>query len=231
MELDAAIDVAFRQPHLMVNLLGERFVNEGIMPNFTFTGNAISRQKDRSAFLIFDENIKKHMETVGVDSVHPVFPLTKVENLDALIIHTIDKGHKHIFLAGSLDELAVKAGIDPDGLKKTVEEYNGFCEKGFDPIFNKKHELLRPIKAPKFYAARHLPGGYGTLGGIKINHRTEVLNKDWKKIPGLYAAGTDTNTIYGDSYVIVLPGNSLGYALNTGRIAGENAAAYANSPA
>jgi fumarate reductase flavoprotein subunit len=228
-ELDVGINVAFRQPHLMVNLLGERFINEGIMPNTTFTGNAISRQKNRSAFLIFDENIKKHTETVGVDDVGVVFPLMKVENLDALIKSTLDKGYKDMFVAGSLDELAAKTGIDPDGLKKTVEEYNGFCQKGFDPIFNKKHELLRPIKTPKFYAARHLPGAYGTLGGIKINHKTEVLNKDWKKIPGLYAAGTDANTIYGDSYIFILPGNTMGFALNSGRIAGENAAAYVKS--
>ena len=56
-EWDPALHETFRQPHLMVNLLGERFMNEAIMPNTTFTGNAISRQKDRTAFLIFDANI------------------------------------------------------------------------------------------------------------------------------------------------------------------------------
>jgi fumarate reductase flavoprotein subunit len=228
-ELDPAINMTFRQPHLMVNLLGERFMDEGVMPNTTFTGNAISRQKNRSAFLIFDENIKRHMETVGYDEVGVVFPLTKVENLDALIKNAFDKGYKDIFVAGSLGELAAKTGIDPEGLERAVQEYNGFCERGFDPIFNKKHKLLRPIQTPKFYAARHLPSAYGTLGGIKINHRTEVLNKDWKKIAGLYAAGTDACTIYGDSYVFILPGNTMGFALNSGRIAGENAAAYAKS--
>jgi len=146
-----------------------------------------------------------------------------------LIKNAFDRGYKDIFVADSLDELAAKTGIDPSGLKKTVEEYNGCCGKGFDPVFNKKHELLRPIKIPKFYATRHLPGAYGTLGGIKINHRIEVLNKDWKKIPGLYAVGTDANTIYGDSYIFILPGNTMGFALNSGRIAGENAAAYAKS--
>ena len=228
-ELDPAIYMTFRQPHLMVNLLGERFIDEGVMPNTTFTGNAISRQKNRSSFLIFDENIKRHMETVGYDEVSVVFPLTKVENLDALIKQAIDKGYKDIFVAGSLDELAAQTGIAPEGLKRAVEEYNGFCERGFDPVFNKKHKLLRPIKTPRFYAARHFPGAYGTLGGIKINHRTEVLNKDWEKIAGLYAAGTDACTIYGDSYVFVLPGNTMGFAVNSGRIAGENAAAYAKS--
>jgi fumarate reductase flavoprotein subunit len=196
------------------------------MPNTTFTGNAISRQKNRTAFLIFDENIKKHMETVGYDFMSVVFPFMKVDSLNALIKDAFDKGYKDVFVTDSLEELARKTGIDPDGLKKTVDEYNGFCAKGHDDIFNKSYKLLRPIKTPKFYAARFLPGAYGSLGGIKINHKTEVLNKDWKKIPGLYAVGTDACTIYGDSYVFVLPGNTMGFAINTGRIAGENALEY-----
>jgi fumarate reductase flavoprotein subunit len=228
-EFDPALGETFRQPHLMVNLLGERFMDEGIMPNTTFTGNAIARQQDRKAFLIFDENIKKHMETVGFDAVGVVFPFKKVENLDTLINEALAKGYKDVFTADSLDELAAKTGINAENLKKTVEEYNQFCKKGFDPVFNKKQELLRPIKTPKFYAAKFFPSAYGSLGGIKINHKTEVLDKNWNVISGLYAAGTDACSIYGDSYVFILPGNTMGFALNSGRIAGENAAAYARS--
>jgi fumarate reductase flavoprotein subunit len=228
-EFDPALGETFRQPHLMVNLLGERFMNEEIMPNTTFTGNAIARQKNRTAFLIFDKTIKESMETVGFDQVSVVFPFTKADNFDTLLQGHLDKGFKEVFIADSLEELAAKTGIDPDGLKRTVEQYNGFCEKGHDDIFNKRYDLLRPIKTPKFYAGRFLPGAYGSLGGIKINHRTEVLNKDWKKIPGLYAAGTDACSIYGDSYVFVLPGNTMGFAINTGRMAGENAVKYVRS--
>jgi len=228
-EFPPELGETFRQPHLMVNLLGERFMDESIMPNTTFTGNAISRQKNRTGFLIFDDMIKRHMETVGFDDISVVFRMTKVNNLDGMIKEILDKGFKDIFVADSLEKLAAKTGIDPAGLKKTVEQYNGFCAKGHDDIFNKDYRRLRPIKTPKFYAGRFLPGAYGSLGGIKINHHTEVLNKDWKKIPGLYAVGTDANTIYGDSYVFILPGNTMGFALNTGRIAGENAAAYAKS--
>jgi fumarate reductase flavoprotein subunit len=226
-ELNPEIAETFRQPHLLVNLLGERFMNEEILPNTAFTGNAISRQKDRTAFLIFDEDIKRHMERVGFDSYHLVFPFTKVSNLDTLMQQAFDSGYKDLFVADSLEELAGQTGIDPDGLKATIDEYNGYCERGFDPIFNKSHRLLRPIKAPRFYAGKQLPGAYGSLGGIKINHRTEVLDKGWNKIPGLYAAGTDACSIYGDTYVFVLPGNTMGFAVNSGRIAGENAAEYA----
>ena len=228
-ELNPELAETFRQPHLLVNLLGERFMNEEIMPNPAFTGNAISRQKNRSAFLIFDENIKKHMETVGFDSFHDVFPFTKVRDLDGLMESAFKVGYRDVFVADSLEELAGKTGIELDGLKRTVEEYNGFCDKGFDPIFNKSCKLLRPVKTPKYYAGKFLPGAYGSLGGIKINYKTEVMDKHWKKIPGLYAAGTDACSIYGDTYVFILPGNTMGFALNSGRIAGENAAEYINS--
>jgi fumarate reductase flavoprotein subunit len=231
-DLEPDIFMGFRQPHLLVNLLGQRFMDEGVMHNTTFTGNAIAVQKDKTAFLIFDEAIKTLMETKGFDSVGVVFPALKAQNIDAAIKNAFEKGYRELFVADSLDELASKAGIDPEGFKKTVEEYNGFCAKGHDDLFNKNYELLRPIKEPKFYAARLLPSGYGSLGGIKINEKTEVLDKKWNKIPGLYAAGTDACSIYGDSYVFVLPGNTMGtmgFALNSGRIAGENAAEYAKS--
>jgi fumarate reductase flavoprotein subunit len=228
-EWDPRLHQAFRQPHLMVNLQGERFLNEEIMPNTTFTGNALATQKNRTGFLILDDSIRQHMETVGFDFVSGVFPFTKVENLNALIKEAFDKGYKDIFVADSLEELAEKTKIDAGGLKETVKQYNRFCEKGHDDLFDKNHRLLRPIKTPKYYAARFLPSAYGTLGGIKINHKTEVLNKEWKKIPGLYAVGTDACTIYGDSYVFVLPGNTMGFAINSGRIAGENALEYIKS--
>lgn len=227
--VNPVLRMAFQQPHLMVNLLGERFLDEGIMYNTTFTGNAIARQKNRCAFLIFDDAIKKRMETVGYDHTSVVFPFLKATDVDALIKEATDTGYQDVFVADSIEEMAVKTRVDPEGLKRTLEQYNGFCDRGYDPVFNKKHHLLRSIRNPRFYAARLFPSAYGSLGGIKINHRTEVLSKDWKKIPGLYAAGTDACTIYGDSYVFILPGNTMGFAINTGRIAGENAAEYAKS--
>ncbi len=230
MKIDINLSTAFRQPHLLVNLLGERFMNEEIMANTTFTGNAISIQKDRCAFLIFDENIKNHMQKEGgIDLISRVHPLTKITNFDDSLNKALSSECKNIFVADSIEELAEKTGIDREGLIKTVDEYNRFCEKGHDDLFNKNYKLLRPIKTPKFYAGKFYCSAYGTLGGIKINYKTEVLNKEWKAIPGLYAAGVDACSIYGDSYPFILPGNTMGFSLNTGRIAGENAATYVKS--
>jgi fumarate reductase flavoprotein subunit len=222
MSLPPQLHEACRQPHLLVNIQGERFLNEAIMPNATFTGNAIALQKDRCAFLIFDENIKKQMED-DFDFRNFVFPVTRFENADNAIKDVLAAEYEHLFVADSLEELADKTGIDLEGLQSTVDDYNQTCAKGYDDLLNKAHRYLRPINTPKFYAGRHFPSAYGTLGGIKINHKTEVLDKNWDVMPGFYAAGTDACTIYGDSYVFVLPGNTMGFALNSGRMAGENA--------
>jgi fumarate reductase flavoprotein subunit len=229
-KIDPGLATAFRQPHLLVNLLGERFMNEEIMVNTTFTGNAISIQKNRCAFLIFDEDIKKHMEREGgIDHLSLVHPITKISNFDESLKNALTSGCENIFVSDSLEELAEKTGIDSKGLLNTVEEYNRFCAKGHDDHFNKSYRFLRPIRKPKFYAGKLYCSAYGTLGGIKINYKTEVLDKEWKVIPGLYAAGVDACSIYGDSYPFILPGNTMGFSLNTGRIAGENAALYIKS--
>lgn len=216
----------FRQPNLVVNLHGERFMDEGIMGNTTFTGNAITRQKNRTAFNIVDAGIIEYFKAHEFDIIKVIDPGMKIDDFEADIKLIRSEGNTHIFDADSLEELASKAGIDSDGLLRTVGEYNKACETGRDELFHKNPRYLRPVKKPKFYAGRLFPSAYGSLGGIKINYKTEVVTKDEDVIPGLFAAGTDACAIYGDSYVFVLPGNTMGFAVNSGRIAGENAAEY-----
>jgi len=219
---------AFHAPNLMVNLQGERFINEEIMVNATFVGNALVRQKNRCGFMIFDGAAKKYYEEKGLGYESVFGPSTKFD-IDADIKKAIEQGHQNIFMANSLEELASKTGIDLAGLQKTVAGYNKACETGHDKILRKKAKYLKPVKQPKFYAGRYLPSGYGTRGGIKINYKTEVMTQDNEVIPGLYAAGVDANAIHGDTYMILFPGGGMGFALNSGRIAGENAAEYVKS--
>jgi fumarate reductase flavoprotein subunit len=219
------------QPYLWINQEGERFINEEIIRNPVFAGNAIARQKNKCAFLIFDANTKNHMEQEGVDYFNIFFPDSKLNNLEGQIKTLIDKRNKNVFVADSLEALAKKIRVNPGLLRKTVEEYNRFCEKGHDDHFNKNPKYLRPVQEPRFYAFRIFPSMYGTLGGIKINERTEVLNKENLVIPGLYAAGYDACAIFGNppDYNFYTPGSTFSFALNSGRMAGENALEYTKS--
>jgi fumarate reductase flavoprotein subunit len=228
MTIPAPLHEACRQPHLMVNLQGERFVDEGIMGNVTFTANAIARQQKRSAFLLFDAAILRGMQD-DFDFRNRVFPATRIAEPQAMIEGLLERGYPHFFRADSLEDLARQTGIDTAGLAATVATYNADCATGYDRLFAKNHRYMRPLREGPFYAAHHLPGAYGTIGGIKIDAATRVIDTGWKPIPGFYAAGTDACAIHGDSYVFILPGNSMGFAVNTGRIAGEQAAAYAKA--
>ncbi|NLT39948.1 MAG: FAD-dependent oxidoreductase [Clostridiales bacterium] len=220
------VPAVFMQPNLLVNQFGERFIDEEQMQNTTFTGNAIAIQKGRVGYSILDSSILRGYIKNGPDVTNFVHHPESVADFDDVVTEYIKNGNPDVYKADSVRELAGMLGIDPDALEAAVDEYNEMCGSA-DTKFYKSRKFMKPIVKAPFYAGKFRPGAYGTLGGIKINTRAEVLDKDWNAIPGLYAAGTDTCAIYGDSYMFLLPGNTMGYCLNTGRFAGESAADYA----
>jgi fumarate reductase flavoprotein subunit len=222
------LDIIKRQPYLLINKQGKRFCDEDIVRNWPYAGNAIAKQKDKMGFLIFDGNTKKYMEEKGLDhgTTTTYLPSTKLVNFDARVKSALEAGNQNVLMAGSLKELADKIGIHPDVLQETVTQYNRFCEKGHDDLFAKNPQFLHPVKEPKFYAFRILPFFLATMGGIKINEYTEVLSEEDEVIPGLYATGNDSVGLYGDTYDLWLPATAFGFAMNSGRIAAENALRY-----
>lgn len=224
--LPPSISNVFFQPNLLVNRQGKRFMNEEQMQNTTFLSNAVSHQKDRRGFIILDSSTLKYYRKNGVDvvSLVRIDPSVGQEFFDGIKIIE-DEGRSAFAVADSIEELAEKMGIDVDNLVDTVDEYNDYCDTT-DEEFFKDGRYMRPIDKAPFYCATIVPGGYGTVGGIKVNDNCEVLNDDFDPIPGLYSAGADSNNLYDDSYMFLLPGNSMGYAVNSGRIAGMEAAEY-----
>lgn len=220
----------FMQPNLIVNLSGDRIMNEEISQNGAVTANVIKRQQNRNAFMIIGDSILRHYKKYGVEWQSNVYRQDNpMENYNEKLEAAQKEAPNNIFIANSIEELAQQTGIDYVNLKNTIDEYNRCCAQNYDEYFNKSRKFLLPITGPKYYAGRMTTGAYGSLGGIKINYKTEVLTDDFQKIPGLYAAGTDACDIYAGTYLYYLPGNTMGFALNTGRIAAENAIEYLNS--
>jgi fumarate reductase flavoprotein subunit len=216
----------FRQPILMVNQAGERFVNEEVVFNGAFAGNAVDAQKGRCAYGIFDEDTNRHYEENDWDWVLAQMANKRSKDVAGIITKARNERYQHLFMTDSIEELCSQTGINPDGLRKTLNEYNKACDTGRDELLFKNTKYLRPVRKPKFYAGRFYLNVYGGLGGIKINHKTEAMTRDFDVIPGLYCAGNDVNSICGGSYPFYLCGHTSGFAYNTGRIAGENASAY-----
>lgn len=221
----APIELPFRQPNLLVNLDGERFINEEVIENPVFTANAIEKQKKKIAYSIIDEELIKHYEEKGLDLINVVTSSMDMSYFRQEEEEAKKNGSDVLFIADSIEELAEKTGINAENLKNTISTYNSYCDSK-DELFHKNPKYLLPIKGPKYYALKLGLSAYGSAGGIKINYNTEVLNDDLNVIKGLYAAGTDANSLYNPDYAFVLPGNSLGFALNSGRIAGASAVEY-----
>jgi fumarate reductase flavoprotein subunit len=217
------------QPDLWVDPRGVRFCDEGITFYDSEVGNANARFKEGYTFSIFDDSVIERLMDRGVDRGVAVEnpPGTKPVNIRTELNAALERGSDDVFAADSLEELAKRINIEPDTLKTTVEEYNRFCEKGHDELFAKNPDYLWPIRVPRFYAVKVRTVFLGTLGGIKINHRTEVIDKRGNVIPGLYAVGYDAAGMWGDSYCFrAASGSSSGFAANSGRIAGKNALKY-----
>jgi len=224
-----SIEYAAVQPDLWVDNQGERFCDESIGLYETSIGNASARLKESSNYSIFDSSIIKRLAENGIDKAHGIDfpPGSRVLDLDRELAATLENRSMEVFKADSIQELAEKMAVNPMRLQETIDEYNGFCEKGHDDLFAKDVKYLRPIKGPQFYAVRMRTIFLGTLGGIKINQNIEVIDKKGKVIPGLYAVGFDAGGMYGDSYSIKpASGISAGFAINSGRIAGRNALRY-----
>ncbi len=213
------------QPFLWVNRLGERYMNEATF-KFPYMGNALAQQPGQIMFTIFDEHSKKYVQEAGIDFGMGVYVPTgtKLEDIDSHLKRGMDSGQ--VFSASSIRKLARKIDVDPKTLQRTVDAYNALCDRGKDDLFGKPAQFLHPVKKAEIYAVKGHACGTGTIGGIKINYKTEVLDEEHRIIPGLYAAGNDAGGFYGDTYDATSSGGTMAFAVNTGRIAGENALIY-----
>lgn len=226
-EVNMGVANIFRQPNLLVNKFGKRVMNEEEMQNTTYLSNVVMHQKEQTCYSIVDSSIVKKYVKNGVDVVSLVHNNPDVSDFYEGMKNAQEHGMTSFFQADTLEELAEKAGLNVDNFLETVEDYNGFCDE-VDTEFFKDKRYLKPIRKAPFYLGKVCGGGYGTVGGVKINENCEAIDEEFNPVLGLYCAGADSCNIYDDSYMFLLPGNSMGYAVNTGRIAGMSASEFVN---
>lgn len=178
---------------VFVNEKGVRFVNE----NLPYLTDYVAEQEKAWAI---------------VDSADP----EKVKVLATWTDASLAVG------ADSWEELAKKMGVPEAALVQTMTDYNKACETGDDKTFQKPKTYLKPFLKAPFYAVRVVPQTGGTMGGVKVNDKFQVIRADGTPIKGLYAGGEVQNRpYYGRVYT---SGTGLGIAYTSGRIAGAWAA-------
>jgi len=214
-----------REPFtLWINKKGERFTNEAITFFSPESANALDRQPDKVSYTLFDEQIRKNIVRNGAFIKRSRITSYTPGELESEMRKEADRGM--LRTSDSWAGIAEYVGTTSEVLEATINEYNSFCEVGNDRIFTKDRRFLTALRNPPYYAIKCCLGFLGTIGGIKINQRMEVLNNQDNPIPGLYAAGVDTGGWESYTYCSLLSGSTFGFAVNSGRIAGENAPNY-----
>ena len=217
------------QPFLWVDPKGRRFTDESTVILWPFSGNSVEKVGG-TMYSIYDETTRKSLvegKGIPVPMGEHVLANTRLSKLDADFAKELATGHGNVFKADSIRDLAAQLGMQLETLQATLDENNREADGRQDPVFAKNPNFLRPVRTGPFYATKLHPRSLGTLGGVKIDERTQALNGKGEVIPGLYVTGNDAGGMYGDSYDLLLGGGTLGFAVNSGRIAAENAVRYA----
>lgn len=223
---------------LQVNLEGKRFMDESLCASQPLAKGASAIRSAGSFYVVLDQATLDTLETKGFPGImgaektaelkksigwrdRALVPLAtiKMEMEQAI-------GAGVAFKADSFEALEKAAGFSKGVFTGTMSRYLDAVEKKEDKDFYKAPYWLTPIAKGPYYLVRMEPAIFGTIGGILVNERIEALDDNGKPIAGLYVAGQDGGGMYGYPYYEIV-GVTQGYAYNSGRIAGENAAAVA----
>ena len=225
------LEGAFRaKPELMVNKDGERFIAEDVGDHVDWVARALLKQPDQVAYMIFDQARLDYLKKHGPEYVDQVHGIDMYERFEESIRRAQEVNYPDLHIADTVEELAEKAGINCENLKKTLEQYNHACATGRDEVLGKDPRFLFPVSTPKYYCCKIVLQTNSPSGALNVNRKLEVLDPDGKVIPGFYAVGMDAATIaFGGRYPMCLPGGNMGFCLNGGRIAAENILDYLDS--
>lgn len=182
---------------IFVNKKGKRFVSEADRRDVMT--NALIEQPDSFMYVVCDAHS---------------MPAGSTNSFNESIEELVAKGKT--LKAMTIEGLAEKMNVDPAAFAATIKKYNQAVETGEDKfgktLFDKK------LNKPPYYASPRVPTAHHTMGGVKINSDTQVIDNNGNIIPGLYAAGEVTGGIHGTNR---LGGNALSDTIVYGRTAGE----------
>ena len=201
---------------IIVDAQGQRFLDEGedFRDNtYVKFGKAIIDEADGVAFCIFDRQMYGRPEFHR--AWRPVGPP---------------------FTNDTIEGLATDLGIPPDGLARTVRDYNAAVQPGeldLDRLDGKstagvsppKSNWALPLEERPFVAVPVTGGVTFTFGGLKVDASARVYDTAGRVIDGLYAAGE----LMGEVFYYNYPGaTSVIRGAVFGRIASHEAAGLAD---
>ena len=196
------IDDARFEGAILINQEGKRFVEE--LERRDVMSKAILEQTGKYCYALFNQAVEDRAHAIEhhQDEVR-VFSKTGI-----------------LKTGKTLDEVAAAFDIPADALKATVARVNEFAKTGKDLDFGYRGKFSDLSEGP-YWIYRGVPSVHHTMGGLKINPKAQVLDKNDKPIPGLWAAGEVTGCTHGSNR---LGSNAYTDIMVFGRIAGTEAA-------
>lgn len=183
---------------IMVSAEGKRFTNE--LDTRDKVTAAINELPEKSAYLVFDSGVKSRAKAIE-----------QYEKIGFVL-----EGE-------TIETLAEKMNVASDELKVTLDTWNKAVTNKDDQAFGRTTGIENDLANAPYYAIKIAPGIHYTMGGVKINTNTEVLNAEGQPIPGLFAAGEVTGALHGENRI---GGNSVAEIIIFGRQAGVKSADY-----
>ena len=228
---------------LWLNCRGRRFTNEG---NITAAQTATSRQPKGLGCLVTDKKWLKSvcasgLEHSGPNAGRPQYFLDMIDGMNAVepgpqggIVKSCivaERMYEKVLRADTLEELARYIGYQEEDIPtflQSIRHYNELCYAGADTDFGKDASAMIPVDEAPYYAVVTRFGSdemvgpqMVTMSGVMTDHRLNVIDADRKPIRGLYACGNSLGGRYGTGYCTPSAGNSIGYAMTHGRLAGQ----------
>jgi urocanate reductase len=221
--LQPGLGLGNTQRIIIVDNDGQRFCNEFVLSRYPesefFEGFLNLPKRPRNVWAITDAK--------GAEKL--AWPTAAMQNPDPTKMPYLRSGFTAV--AGSLSELAQKMGVSEAGLAATVQRYNAASRAPKDVEFDRPAPRF-PLTTAPFYAAKATVLAHDQMGGLRINTKGQVLERQFQLtgggvpidkepiIPNFYAAGECTGGVVGEER----GHGKISVYMVYGRIAGKLAA-------
>ncbi len=183
---------------ILVNQEGKRFTNELLTRDVVSAAEL--EQPGSYAYIIFDQHLRDGLKAIEK------YVSTGI---------TVQ--------ADTIEGLAELIDVDPATLAETLKNWNQYVADQKDPEFGRESGMDADLSQAPYYAIKIAPGIHHTMGGVRINTSTQVLDASGEPIPGLFAAGEVTGGVHGGNRI---GGNAVADIVVFGKIAAESAVAW-----
>ena len=207
------------QPFMKVARDGRRYCNESAPYDFDL--NAIAEKPGGVFCQVFDANAKEDImrfNTIGCSRQIQQQLGRHEGTLEEFFADKIEEGT--IFVADTIEELADKLGFEGEA-KETflaeVDKYNGFYDAQEDADFGKEAYRLSELRTPPFFGGWYGASFLTTVDGLRINENMQVIDMNDEVIPGLYAAGDCSGSLFANNYPELVVACACGRTVTFGR--------------